>query len=70
MAGWSDVMRTGRSALNQKFLNDIYFYVFIVIGSFFMIKLNVAAICLNFNKTLGDQDKQFVFIKSKKVQKT
>ncbi|OMJ69330.1 hypothetical protein SteCoe_32973 [Stentor coeruleus] len=70
MEGWSDVMRMGRSVLNQKFLNDIYFYVLLLVGAFFMIKLTVAAICVKFEKTSGEQKEQIVLIMDDKKKKS
>lgn len=69
LKGWSDVMRMGRAVVNQKFLNDIYFYLLIAIGSFFLIKLTVAAIYLKFEMTLGEQHKQIILITNKKIKK-
>ena len=66
MKGWSDVMRMGRKVTNQKFLNDIYFYILIVIGAFFMIKLTVAAIFVKFDKSTKEQRSRLVLIIPKK----
>lgn len=69
MEGWSDVMRMGRAVTNQKFLNDIYFYVLIVVGAFFMIKLTVAAIFVKFEKSSKEQKAQMALISEKKPKK-
>ena len=39
MEGWSDVMRLGRDVTNEMLLNDIFFYVMIFVGSFFLMNL-------------------------------
>ena len=57
LEGWSDVMRYGRKVLNQKFLNDIYFILLIIIISFFLIKLTVAAIYVKFMQTREEEEK-------------
>ena len=59
LSGWGEIMIMGRKVLNQKILNDIYFIALIVIVSFFMVKLTVAAIYVKFIQTRGEQEKTF-----------
>lgn len=54
MEGWSDVMRIGRQTSGQTFFSDVYFISLIIIVSFFMIKLTVAAIYVKFIQTHGE----------------
>ena len=56
LEGWSDVMRFGRKVLNQRFFNDIYFIALIIIVSFFLVKLTVAAIYVKFIQTRGEEE--------------
>lgn len=66
MEGWSDTMRHGRRALNQTFLNDIYFFVLIIIGSFFLMNFTVAAVVIKFKESSNEQRKTIKLIEGKK----
>jgi hypothetical protein len=66
MSGWSDTMRFGRSALNSKFLNDIYYYVLIVVGAFFLMQLTVAAIFVKFIESSKNQKSMIKLIEAKR----
>ena len=69
LSGWSDTMRYGRAVTGQKFLNDIYFFFLIVVGAFFLIKLTVAAVFVNFDKSTRDHRSQMalIFMKKQKI---
>jgi hypothetical protein len=68
LEGWTDTMRFARAALNQKFLSDIYFYVLIVIGSFFLMQLTVAAIYVKFSENFRKQKKAIQFIEERQPE--
>ena len=62
MSGWSDTMRMGRAALNAKLLNDVFFYFLIIIGSFFLMQLTVAAIFVKFMESSKAQKSRIKLI--------
>lgn len=66
MSGWSDTMKYGRKAINAKFLNDIYFYFLILVGSFFLMQLTVAAIFVKFMESSKAQKSTIKLIEARR----
>lgn len=66
MSGWSDIMKLGRYATGQRLLNDIYFMMQIIVGSFFLMQLTVAAIYVKFTESSRNQKKTIKLIEAKK----
>ena len=66
MSGWSDIMKLGRNATGGKFLNDIFFIMQIIVGSFFLMQLTVAAIYVKFTESSKNQKKTIKLIEGRK----
>ena len=66
MSGWSDIMKLGRQATGEKFLSDIYFMMQILVGSFFLMQLTVAAIYVKFTESAKNQKKTIKLIEGRK----
>ena len=66
MSGWSDIMKLGRQATGEMFLSDIYFMMQILVGSFFLMQLTVAAIYVKFTESAKNQKKTIKLIEGRK----